>query len=87
LLSKGLPLAADESRCREPQANSRQSLENPTEKWGRRIVGARGIKDTRRIHPTESPKQCSRRLTDVEEAITEPVWVSTRSSAYNAVVV
>lgn len=45
-----------------------------------RIAGARGVKDTRRMWPTGSTEG-SQGLTETEVAITEPAWVSTRSSA------
>jgi hypothetical protein len=45
-------------------------------------VGVRGIKDTRRTWPTESTKQGSQGLTETEMTVTEPAWVSARSSAY-----
>jgi hypothetical protein len=57
-------------------------LRGPHGREGERIVGARGVKDTRRTSPTESTKQSSQGFTETEAAITDPAWVCARSSAY-----
>jgi hypothetical protein len=60
--------AADENKCRDPQANIRQNLGSRVEEWGDRIqqAGEGDVKDTTR-RPTEStnlgPGGSSQRLT------------------------
>jgi hypothetical protein len=43
-----LPLATDGNRCSDLQPNVRKSLGNPMEKGGRRIEGAREVKEITR---------------------------------------
>lgn len=40
-----------------------------------RIVGARGVEDTRRTQPTESTKQGSEGLTETKAGVREPAGV------------
>ena len=51
--SERLHPATDRSKCRDPQPNIRQTLENPTEEAGERLQEPEvWVKDTTRTQPT-----------------------------------
>jgi hypothetical protein len=55
--------------------------QEPHGRGGRRIVGVRGAKDTRRTQPTEPTKQGTQWHTETGEVAMEPAWLYARSSA------
>lgn len=77
-LSERLSLTADGSRCREPEANTRQSYGTPQEGGmkddGSQVDGEYNENKAHRIGLAE--------LIETVAAITGPAWVCTRSSTY-----
>lgn len=66
MVSHILHSAIDGSKCRKPQPYITERLEKSMEEG---IEGARGFKDTTRKWPTESIKQGSYRLIEIEVVI------------------
>lgn len=84
--------AADGRRCRDPQTDitwkeslngrSHRVIRGPRGRGGGKIVGVRGMEDTRRAWPTKSTNWSSYGLTEAEVASRGPAWVCTRFSGY-----
>lgn len=79
-------MSCHEPSCQKDHAGTDGEKQTPKEKYKEnykgKSIGARWIKDTMRIWPTESTQQGSKWTKETEVTISESVWVLVKSSAY-----